>query len=289
MSSSGIRNHLLYAVRRVLRPIARQLIRAGIRFDEFADLARGVYVETAIRDGIELKTPSRGRVAGVTGLSRGQVDKYIDNEGTLPLADPALMVTAAMAIEVLHKWHSAPDYAGPYGIPLELQFETPPERCIRSLVALVMPEADPRLALDELLRIGAIVPSGGKYFRAVSRTLVMPSPQLIEHFGQTISRLAATLEYNMDSRHPAKRLERYVAADQGLPMELVPEFEKYARSRALDFLVELDNWLAPYVSDEAESADRVETGVNVFLYADPRFPEVAPASFFDESNVSRRA
>lgn len=287
MSSSEVRKQLLYALRRVLRSIARQLIRAGIRFDEFADLARGVYVETAIRDGMEPEAPSRERIAGVTGLTRRQVDRYIDNEGALPLADPALMSMAAMAIEVLHKWHSTPEYAGPYGIPLELQFDTPPDRCIRSLVTLVMPTADPQDALEELLRIGAIVPSGNRYFRAVSRTLVMPSLQLIEHFGTTLSRMAATLEYNMDPRNEAKRLERHVAADQGLPAELVPEFEKFARTRALDFLVELDNWLAPYVSDESEGTDRVETGVNVFLYADPGNPEVAPASFFDASAAAQ--
>jgi len=285
MSSDDVRHHVHYALRRVLRPVARLLIRAGIRFNEFAELARGVYVETAIRDGIEKpKMPSRARIAGVTGLTQRRVDRYIDNEGALPSADPAQMAIAAIAIEVLHKWHSTPEYAGPYGIPLELEFDTPSDRCIRSLVAAVMPEADPQIALGELLRIGAIASSGDKHFRAISRSFVRPLAQLVEHFGRTLARLAATLEYNMDPRNQAKRLERNVAVDQGLPVELVPEFEKFARTRALDFLVDLDNWLAQYRSDETEDTDRVETGVNVFLYADPRTPEVAPASFFGVPN-----
>jgi hypothetical protein len=282
MSSDEVRHHLHYAIRRVLRPVARLLIRAGIRFNEFAELARGVYVETAIRDGIERpKMPSRARIAGLTGLTQRRVDGYIDDEGALPLADPAQMVIAAIAIEVLHKWHSTPEYAGPYGIPLELELDTPSDRCIRSLVAAVMPEADPQIALGELLRIGAIAPSGERHFRAVSRSFVRPLAQLIEHFGRTLSRLATTLENNMDPRCSAKRLERNVAVDRGLPVELVPEFEKFARTRALDFLVDLDNWLAQYRSDETEDADRVETGVNVFLYADPCTPEATLASFFD--------
>ena len=276
MASAEVRNQLLYALRRVLGPLARLLIRAGIRFDEFADLVRGVYVEMAIRDSVQSpKAPSRGRIAGVTGLTRQQVEKYIDNEGALPLADPALMAMAVMAVEVLHKWHSAPEYAGPYGIPLELQFDTPSDRCIRSLVALVMPRLDPRIALEELLRIGAVVPSGDTHFRAVSRSFVMPdpaSPQLVEHFGTTLSRLAATLEYNLDPRHPDKRLERRVTVDRGLPVDLIPEFERYARNRAVDFLVELDNWLAPHASDETEGSDRVDVGVTAFLYADSAVP-----------------
>jgi Family of unknown function (DUF6502) len=288
MSSGKLHRQLLYALRRVMRPIARLLIRAGIRFDEFADLARGVYVETAIRDGVELPIiPTRERIAAVTGLARREVDRYIDNEGALPLADPTLM---GIAVEVLQKWHSTPEYAGPYGIPLELQFDKPPDRCIRSLVALVMPNADARVALEELLRTGAVVATGDTHFRAVSRSFVMPdpaSPQLLEHFGRTLSRFAATLEHNANPRYPDKRLERRVEADRGVPRELVPEFEKFARARAVDFLVELDNWLAPYVSEEADGGDRIETGVNVFLYADPPIPEVAPSSLFNLPDVAR--
>jgi hypothetical protein len=271
MNSSEVRSYLVYALRRALRPIARLLIRSGIRFDEFAHLARGVYVESAIRDGTGAPgIPSRARIVASTGVARRYVDNYIDNEGALPLADPTLM---RLAVEVLQKWHSTPEYAGPYGIPLELEFDAPPDRCIRSLVALVTPQADPRLVLEELIHTGAVLPAGAQHFRAVSRSFMMPdaaSPQVIEHVGRTLSRLGATLEYNMDPRNPEKRLEQRVTADHGLPLELVPEFEKYARSRAVDFLVELDNWLAPHASDDVDvdASDRVDSGVNVFLYVE---------------------
>lgn len=270
MNSGEMRGRVFFALRRLLRPIARLLIGAGIRFDEFAELARGVYVENAIRNATgQPLPPTRQRVAMVTGLTGRQIDYYIDNEGALSMADPTL---AALLVEVLQKWHTVPPYAGPYGIPLELEFDTPLDRCFRSLVALVNPAADPRLALQELLRTGAATPSGEKHFRAVSRSLTMPdptSPQLIEHFGMTLSRLAATLEHNMSSQTLEKRLERCVMADRGLPGELVPEFEAYVRGRAADLLVDLDNWLAPYASEELNAGERVDTGVNVFLYAEP--------------------
>ena len=270
MSSEGGRRQLLYALRLLLGPIARLLIRAGIRFEEFAALVRGVYVESAIRDGTgHSGVPTRERIVAVTGIARGQVDYYIDNEGILPTADPTL---AAALMEVLHKWHTNPTYAGPYGIPLDLEFAGLGDRCFRSLVALVDAKINPAIALEELLRLGVVLPSGDTHFRVISRTLMMPDPsstQLIEHLGKTLPRLAATLEYNMDPKHPSKRLERYVTADGGLPVEVVPQFEEHVRMKAADFLVDLDNWLAPHAADEPEAADRVETGVNVFLYADP--------------------
>lgn len=270
MTSIESRKQLLYALRRVLRPIARLLIRAGIRFDDFANLVRGVYVESAIRDGVnQYGPPTRERIAVIAGVTRQQVDYYIDNGGALPSADPTM---AAVLLEVLQKWHTDPQYVGPYGIPLELEFEIPSGRSIRSLIGMVHAKANAGLLLEELLRVGAVVHSGEKHFRAVSRVFMMPeamSPQQIEYFGSALTRLATTLEHNMNPRNADKRLERYVVADRGLPLEAVPAFEDYARAKTADFLVDIDNWLIPYSSTDSMSNQRISTGLNVFLYVEP--------------------
>jgi hypothetical protein len=288
MNTKEARGHLLYALRRALRPVARWLIRTGIRFDEFADLARGVYVESAIRDmtchpGI----PTRERIAMVTGLSYREVNEQIDNEGRVPQVDPTQMDLAA---EVLQKWHSTPEYAGPYGIPLELAFDTPKDRSFCSLVALIEPKANPRAVLAELIRAGALAKSGEQHFRAVTRSFMasgLASPAVIEHFGRTLSRLATTLEFNMDPRHVSDmRLDRRAIANRGLPSHLVPEFEDYARTRAADFLAELDNWLAPYTSDESSIGTRTDAGVQVFLYAESPFGDESLANLVGPSGSS---
>lgn len=270
MTSIEARKQLLFALRRVLRPIVRLLIRAGVRFDEFADLARGVYVESAIRDSNNVfGAPTRERIAVVAGVTRQQVDYYIDNEGALPSADPTM---AAVLLEVLQKWHTDPQYVGPYSIPLELEFDAPSGRCIRSLVGLVDTKANPGLILEELIRVGSVIYSGEKHFRAVSRAFMMPesmSPQQIEYFGNALTRLATTLEHNMNPKNTEKRLERFVVADRGLPLGAISAFEEYARAKAADFLVDLDNWLIPYSSADPIPDERISTGLNVFLYVEP--------------------
>jgi Family of unknown function (DUF6502) len=263
-STSG--KQLLYALRRVLRPIVRILIRAGIRFDEFAELARGVYVESAIRDGLDhASNLTRARISVVTGVTRQQVNYYIDHDGALPSASPTL---AGVLVEVLQKWHTDPLYVGPYGIPLELEFEVSSGRSFRGLVSMVDAKASPGIVLEELLRVGSVTYSGEKHFRAVSRYFMMPepmSPQQVEYFGNTLTRLAKTLEFNMSPRNSEKRLERFVVADR----EVIPEFERYARDRTSEFLLDLDNWLTPYSSsDDTDPSPRVATGLNVFLYVD---------------------
>jgi predicted Rdx family selenoprotein len=273
--SSDARKQLLYAVRRVLRPIVRLLIRVGMSFDEFANVARGAYIECAIRENPSGIRQTRDRVAFVTGIARHQVDNYIDNEGVTPSAGlPASPTLVRVATEVLHRWHTDPRYLGPYGIPLELQFDVPQGRSFQSLALEVNSVASPGLVLEELLRAGSVTYSGEKHFRAVARWLVAPeflSPDLIQDFGDTLAHLAQTLEYNgklADAEN--KRLERSVFADKGIPRELLSSFEDHARARAMQFLSDIDDWLAHSVTaDSSPSVPRMDTGVNVFLYVEP--------------------
>ena len=271
MTSSHARKQLLYALRQVLRPIVRILIRAGIRFDELSELARGVYIESAIRDGVDRGgTPTRERIALATGVTRQQVDHYIENEGELPVAEPTL---ARVAMEVLHKWHTDLQYLGPYGIPLELEFEDISGRNFRNLVSTVDPDVSAGLVLDELLRVGSVVYWGDAHFRTVSRAFVATgpmSPVQIEYFRDSLARLAKTLEHNLNPGNVEKRLERFVTADRGLPQELLQKFESFARLRAEQFLSDLDNWLTPHSGAEVNDlGPRVGAGVNVFLYVEP--------------------
>src|SRR6185312_1586570 len=269
--SSGARKQLIYAVRRVLRPIVRLLLRVGISFDEFADVARGAYIESAIRDRAGTIPITRERIGFITGMSRQQIDSYIDNERPRPRLGPSL---GRVASEALHRWHTDPHYLGPYRIPLELEFDVPQDRCIQSLVEQVNSKASAGMVLEELLRAGSVTYFGEKHYRAVARWFITSgylSPHQIEDFGDALAHLSQTLEYNgnlTDAEN--KRLERSVFADKGIPRSLLPSFEAHARARTLQFLGEIDDWLAR--SNSAESSGtgpRVETGVNVFLYVEP--------------------
>jgi hypothetical protein len=260
------RDHLLIAFRRVLRPLIRILVRSGVRYDEFLELVRGVYVETAVRDGLgDGQKPTRARISVSTGVARRDVDRFIDSEGDVPVAQKSLTRTL---MEVLHRWHTDPQYVGPYGIPLELERQSTRGRSFRELVHLINPSASDADALEELIRLRAVVLSGDTHVRAVSRALIpveeMSQAQL-ELFGSALTRLADTLQFNMDHRNTAKRLEQAVISDRGLPKEVVPIFEKYVRERVTELLVEIDNWLSPYSAETSEPSERIGLAVFQFI------------------------
>ncbi|MEO7774794.1 MAG: DUF6502 family protein, partial [Steroidobacteraceae bacterium] len=226
------RAHLVHAFRKVLRPLVKILIRAGVRYDEFVEVIKGVFVESAIRDGIGRGgSLTRTRVALVTGVTRRDVDRYVDNEDLLAPPSPTHV---ARLTEVLHLWNTDPAFLGPYGVPLEIDFDKTRGRCFTELVTKVDAIVDPNIVLEEMLRSGVVVTSGERFLKVMSRSYVIAdsmSPQVLEYFGNTISSLAHTLEHNMDPDTENRRLQRSVFADRGLAPELLPAFEIFVKER----------------------------------------------------------
>jgi hypothetical protein len=126
--------------------------------------------------------------------------------------------------------------------------------------------------LDELIRLKTVVWSGDTHVRTISRAFIPVeemSPAQLEFFGNALTRLANTLQFNLDRKNSDKRLERSVISDRGLPRAVVPVFEKHVREKVSDLLVELDNWLSPYSTDAPSGTDFERVGLAVFQFVDP--------------------
>ena len=264
------RRDFLQALRRILRPIVRLMIRSGIRYDEFVDVARGAYVESAIRDvDKDAPRPTRDQVARTTGIQRDRVDHYIESNVPLPSGD---RISARVETEVLHRWYTEPRYLGPTGTPLELEFDAPDGISFKELVAQTDPQADVGLILEQLLRTKSVARSEDNHIRALSRYFIWPDEgqARIKCLGTSLAHMIETLEYNISSCvTESKRLERTVSADRGISDRLLIPFQEFALERTEQFLIDLDDWLGQRVGQTTDQIDqRVEIGVNVFLYVE---------------------
>lgn len=268
--STSARRHFLQALRRVLRPIVRLMIRSGVRYDEFADLARRAYVESAIRDTDRHgPRPTRDQIAWVTGISAERVDHYIESDEALPSADQS---ASSKLSEVLHRWYTDPQYQGPSGAPLEIEITAPAGPSFHKLVAQVDNKAKPEHVLEELLAARAVTYSGDSRVRAVTRCFIWPreEPSFMDYFGTTLAHLIETHEHNFSCANVEdKRLERSVFADRGLPRQQISMFHAVAEERTDQFLSDLDDWLAQHTTaDVSQAGERIEIGVNVFFYVE---------------------
>lgn len=145
---------LYTALSRLLRPLARMLLRNGVSYKAFAELSKRVFVEVARE---EFRIPGRkqsdSRVSVITGLSRKEV-KRVQTDGNDDEANLRLYNRAA---RVIYGWVNDPEYHDGSGNPRRLPMEQGPNGMdFVSLVRRYSGDAPPRAVLDELDRVHAI-------------------------------------------------------------------------------------------------------------------------------------
>lgn len=267
---------LALALMKILRPLVRMLLRAGVTFDDFALMSKRVFVETAVRD---LPSPpevkSIARVAIATGLPQREVERILASADGGDRRGPNI---AAALAELVQQWHTDPAFSGPYGVPLELDFDETPKRNFCELVRRVTGEIPPRMLLDELLAAGAVERAGPDHYKIVTRTFVFPStmtPGMYDYFANVMTDLANTVEHNMREHVVHKRIERSVFSDRPLTAAQLEAFEEFARSKVPELIGELDTWLARAATEAPSPGAEplMDVGINVFQFVRERTPE----------------
>lgn len=262
------RARLVHTLRRVLRPLVQILFRAGVRFDEFVELLRGIYTEITIRDALEVGLKiSVGKISILSGVARRDVNRLIRTDEWLKVPKPT---DAPALAAVLHRWHTDATFLGPYGVPLELPLSGSGNRAFADLVSGSPIPIDVNHAYEQLLAARMIARSGDTHVKVLSRTYVMPeplSPAVLEYFGSAMTNLASTLNFNMTPDQKEKRLEKTVFPDDGLPEELIGEFDQFIRERTAELISDVDDWLAAAARRPiANPSQRVVTGLSMFHY-----------------------
>ena len=177
------------------------------------------------------------------------------------------------AARVLVGWHTDREYIGPYGLVRDLPFaksDSPGKRDVRGFVELAERYCEgypPKVLLDELVRTACVQDLGNGFYRALTRSYVPEqlSAESIRRFAQVVHNVTETLEVNLRrSETGARRVERTVFADYGLPRDALGAFDKYIRDRGQIFADDIDNWLSAR-SHEGQPGT-VQTGIGFYHY-----------------------
>lgn len=104
----------------VMKPVARILLRFGIGFREFAELAKVAFVDVASSEyGLRGRPTNISRVAVMTGLTRKEVRRLRDK---LEAGEQTVSLKSTPLSEILHRWHSEEDFLDSQGSPAVLPF-----------------------------------------------------------------------------------------------------------------------------------------------------------------------
>ena len=265
----------------MLRPLFRLLIKHGVSYQEFVNLTKVVYVETAVRDfgRANAEKISQSRAAVLTGLTRKEVKRVLS--GVASSAELA-HTDANRLVRILHAWHMDPKFCGPYGMPLELPWVANDKPSFTDLVRAHSGDMSAREILDELIRAAAVIETERDVFKVIRRDYEPGAldPQNLERFGTVIRNFIQTAVDNLEKpAQQGKLFERIVYTDDPVDKHQVPQFDRWIKAEGQKFLEYTDNWLTRNITKDGagtlrpEHPDAIFTGLGLYHYVQPTSEE----------------
>ncbi len=168
--ASATQQQVLAATRRWLRPAVHVLLRCGVTWREFAELAKTTYVEVAsTKFGLRGRPTNVSRTAMLTGLARRDVRKQREALATMSESPPGYVTKASL---VLSAWHLNPDFQDARGRPARLRLDGD-ERSFTALVQRCAGTDVPATTLlKELVSSGAVRRRADGKIDALSRSFI---------------------------------------------------------------------------------------------------------------------
>ena len=216
---------------RLLRPLVRLFIRAGMTFPNVCDLLRELYVNVAEHDfALAGKSQTDSRVSLLTGIHRKEVARLRGAGAPVSVIPVAVSRTS----RILARWLSAPEFTDEEGQPLSLARAG--EASFESLVVSVTRDVRPRAVLDEWLDRGLVALDGPDRVVLKEAAVVPPggSDQQLYYFGRNLHDHCAAAVANVLGAEP-RFMERAVHYD-GLSEAVAARLETQSKRLAMNAL-----------------------------------------------------
>ena len=205
---------LLHGAQRVLRPIVRQLLRHGVTFTTFSQLAKRVYYQVASEEFVlPDRKQSDSRVALITGLTRRDVAALRERRESAPAPD----LDVNLATRLIDRWTTDRRYVTDSGAPRQLPLESKRSGgpSFSQLVREIGGDIPPRALLDELIRVNCVELQATRTVRLLQRAYIpaSDSPERIEMMGEDIAEFATVIAHNLESSPHDAFLQQKVVYD----------------------------------------------------------------------------
>ena len=255
--SQSLNSALSTAVLRLLRPLVAILIRHGIPYGVFAEVARKAYVDEAFAQAASSsRRPTVSSVSALTGLTRKETKRLKELE---IIDDKASAQRYSRAIRVVSAWITDPRFqtsgGNPAVLPLEGQGQTATfSRLVKEFSGDIPPAA--MLSVLEASGTVAITESGVALLERAYLPTDTPLEK-IEILGTDVAELIATIGHNL-AAGPGDRLFQRKVSNVLVHPDHLPAFRALSNKKSQQLLEDYHCWLAQHEIGREESDQGLE-------------------------------
>ncbi len=257
------------ALRKMLKAIAHLVLRFGLSYEQFDEIAKQAFVEVAENDfALPGRKQTDSRIAVVTGLSRKEVKRLRDLE-----RDPSEHTTPVQynrAARVLNGWLKDRAYQDAAGVPLVLPVEGE-DHSFTHLVRAHGGDIPVRAVLDELVRIGAVLRQENGQVRVLHQAYIAAGDMAdkLTILGTDVMLLIDTICHNLEVDSDEAYLQLKLSYDN-LPAEAIPLLQRISAEDGRVLLQQLNRWFADKDRDANPNAEqgsgRYYAGVGLYFF-----------------------
>jgi len=228
------------AVLTLLRPLIRILLRNGIAYGSFAELAKKIYVDVAFDEfAPEKKKQTISRVSALTGLTRKEAKRFHELESSNTQESEQRY---NRAIRVISGWVNDPEFHDAQGQLAELPVEG--EKGSFASLARKYSGDVPTQSMLAVLTVASCIEKTADRVRLIRHAYVPgnDAAEKLSILGTDTAELISTIDHNLVCEESASRFQRKVSNSQ-ISAESLPEFQALSAQKAQALLEELDAWL----------------------------------------------
>ena len=276
MDIAEVKELLIRGCEGILRPVARFLLRGGVTYREFEDVAKRAFVtEALIEFGTRGRATNTSRIAVMTGLTRREVAQIRDR--VLRDDDAPVPGYVSPASRLLSLWHLDPRFHDAAGQPADLEPDEPRRGdpgskalTFADLARECSGDVPPGAMFRQLLAANAVMELPNGRVRVVSRNY-MPSAveeSSVRYWGSALADHATALSHNYLRRGRSRaRFERR-ALNRHIERRHADAFSEFVESEGQAFLERIDAWLSEREALPGAATDVIRLGVGVYQIDD---------------------
>ena len=244
-----------------MTPLVRILIRNGISYGEFDQIARKTFADVGFRDfAPPRKKQTHSNVAILTGLNRKEVKKLCEQNERNFEEDSRQY---NRVVRVLGGWINDRRFLREDGNPRDLAPEG--ENSFATLVRQYSGDMPVAAMQKVLLASGNIKFAEGGEIRLLSHAY-LPSNDEAEKLvilGNDAGELIDTIDFNLSASREDLRFQRKASNPQ-VAVSSVPEIKQFLRRKGQAFLEEVDLYLSQHETSDVDK--KAELSVGVFYH-----------------------